>query len=92
MKSDLVRGKKTLPIVLAARKQEILQKTALSADEEKQTEMQALHHGILAAWSLCLLYRERARLLLQELAAQRVVSPELRRLLGLEEGEKEDMA
>jgi geranylgeranyl pyrophosphate synthase len=84
-KSDLRRGKKTLPLVLAA-------STGCSPEE-----LFALQHGapvrsalsarlaeaITAAWSICLLYRERARLCLQAIEACQPLPPELHQLLGL---------
>ena len=81
-KSDLERGKKTLPVVLAAQRENTLQQQALSADEEKQEYLKALHEGITITWGICLLYRERARDRLQEIEAQQPVDPLLRLLLG----------
>jgi geranylgeranyl diphosphate synthase type I len=72
-KSDLRRGKKTLPVVLAARS---LRETRLLAareiekafqglhsltGEEREVYVSALRQGILATWGISLLYRERAR-------------------------------
>lgn len=85
IKTDLVRGKKTLPVVLAARYRQGLQERASSADEERQVEMHALDKGIMATWSLCLYYREVARSQLQALERQRAMTPELRLLLSLDE-------
>jgi geranylgeranyl pyrophosphate synthase len=82
VKSDLIRGKKTLPVVLAATMQDTLQKTSLSADEEKKEYLRVLHEGIIAAWGICLLYRERAYDRLREIEAQRPIAPEMRLLLG----------
>lgn len=83
-KTDLVRGKKTLPIVLAARKGITLQRTALSVDKQKQEEyLNALHEGIITTWGISLLYRERARDRLQEIEAQQPIAPALHILLGL---------
>jgi geranylgeranyl pyrophosphate synthase len=82
IKSDLVRGKKTLPVVLAAQINSTLQNTSSSADEEKEEYLRALHEGILSTWGICVLYRERARDRLQEIEAQKPVAPLLRLLLG----------
>ncbi len=84
VKTDLRRKKKTLPIVLAAQQNAALQKGARSADEESQTVGEALQDGILAAWSVCLLYRERARVRKQEIETRRAMTPALRLLLGLD--------
>lgn len=89
VKTDNIRGI-TLPIVLATQYLEsTLQGRGNNVDEERQVEVQAFHQGILAAWSLCLLYRERARILAQELEGQQKMTPELRLLLGLSLGIEE---
>lgn len=94
-KSDLIRGKKTLPIVLAAASlskagkstgdffDSALQKVSPLADSESEEYRQALHEGILATWGIALLYRERARDRLQDIEAEQPVSPALRLVLGL---------
>jgi len=84
IKSDLVRRKKTLPVVLASQTHSTLQKTSSSTDEEKNEYLQALREGILTTWGICQLYRERARDRLQEIEAQKPVSHLLRLLLGFE--------
>jgi geranylgeranyl pyrophosphate synthase len=84
VKTDLVRGKKTLPIVLAARQDATLQLASLSADEEKERYLHALHEGIITTWGICLLYRERAHDRLQKIEAQKPIAPILRLLLGFE--------
>ena len=84
MKTDLLRGKKTLPVVLAAKRADTLQRTPLSADEEKKEYLRALHEGIITTWGICLLYRERARDRLQEIESlNRPIAPALRLLLGV---------
>ena len=83
MKTDLLRGKKTLPVVLAAKREATLQGTPLPADEEKKEYLRALNEGIIATWGICLLYRERARDRLQEIEAYRPIAPALRLLLGV---------
>jgi len=95
-KSDLVRGKKTLPIVLAAAEiaktrgmtamslDDALQKISELSNEERNEYLRALKEGMLATWGICLLYLERARDRLQEFESLRPVSPALRILTGLE--------
>lgn len=82
-KTDLVRGKKTLPVVLAAKTSTPLQKTEENADVENRQYLQALQEGIITTWGICLLYRERARDRLQEIEVQKPIPPELHLLLGL---------
>jgi geranylgeranyl pyrophosphate synthase len=82
-KSDLKRGKKTLPIVLAARSDETLQRFSEMTDEEKQEHLPAFQEAIMTSWGMALLYRERVRERLQELEARKPVTPALRMLLGL---------
>ena len=83
-KTDLIREKKTLPVVFAAKKRELDQQGQQLVDkEEKKLSQSALQKGIIAAWGICLLYRERARNCLQQIENQRTVSPTLRCLLNL---------
>jgi geranylgeranyl diphosphate synthase type I len=83
-KTDLVRHKKTLPVVLAAQREEtILQEKAVQADEQEQEHLRVLQEGILTTWGISLLYRERARDILQEIERRLPVSPLLHLLLGL---------
>jgi geranylgeranyl pyrophosphate synthase len=85
VKSDLARGKKTLPVVLAAQiYNTTLQKSSLQADQEKEEYLRSLREGIITTWGICLLYRERARDCLQEIEAQKLVVSPLRLLLGFE--------
>ena len=95
-KSDLSRGKKTLPVVLAALSlakqpgRETLSDNLdaalknLSKLSDKEGYRRTLNEGIVATWGICLLYRERARERLQELDAQKPIAAELRLLLGFE--------
>jgi geranylgeranyl pyrophosphate synthase len=95
IKSDLVRGKKTLPIVLAAAEiaktqgasmanmQNALQQAATLSDTDKEAYMRAFREGIITAWGICLLYRERASERLQELEAQKPFTPLLHLLVGV---------
>ena len=83
VKTDLVRGKKTLPVVLAAKISAPLQKKLENSDEENRQYRQALQEGIVTTWGICLLYRERARERLQEIEAQKPIAPALHFLLGL---------
>jgi geranylgeranyl pyrophosphate synthase len=81
IKTDLIRHKKTLPIVLAAQSEQESQNEG--SDKEKGViNRQALQEGIITAWGICLLYRERARDQLQKIEAQQSVSHSLRLLLG----------
>jgi len=85
VKSDLARGKKTLPIVLAAQMHNAaLQKSSPPDDQEKEEYLRSLREGIVTTWGICLLYRERARDRLQEIETQKPVIPTLRLLLGFE--------
>ncbi|HYL44107.1 MAG TPA: polyprenyl synthetase family protein [Ktedonobacteraceae bacterium] len=81
-KTDLVRKKKTLPVVLAAGRDITLHENAWTADKEIEAHRNALQEGIITTWGICLLYRERARDRLQEIEAQRPITPLLGRLLG----------
>ena len=92
VKTDVQRGKKTLPIVLAATSATKLQQGRASfqgqgvcTDDNKQKdERRALREGILTTWGICLLYRERARDCLQEIETHlRPIDPALRHLLGV---------
>ncbi len=80
-KTDLLRKKKTLPVVIAARIEKVMQ---LSGDKQPQARQLAFNEGILATWGICLLYRERVRDSLQEIEARHPISPALRYLLGFE--------
>ncbi len=82
-KTDLVRNKKTLPVVLAAGRDAIFQQDARVVDQEIEGNLKALKEGITATWGICLLYRERARECLQEMAARRPIALLLGALLGL---------
>ena len=96
LKSDLVRGKKTLPLVLAAAEiakrrgvveaslAMVLASSSELSDEERNEYLRAMREGILTTWGICLLYRERARDRLNEFESLRPVSPALRILTGLE--------
>lgn len=82
-KSDVARGKKTLPIVLA----HALQEPPVSADTGNYEDAHALQQGILAAWGIRLLYRERVRScleLIQEGTVERSIAPPLRHLLDVD--------
>jgi geranylgeranyl pyrophosphate synthase len=80
VKTDLVRGKKTLPVILAAKSPDALQHTSFSPGDA--THLPGLHEGIIAAWGICLLYRERAHEQLRKIEARHPISPALRSLLG----------
>ncbi|HLJ32289.1 MAG TPA: polyprenyl synthetase family protein [Ktedonobacteraceae bacterium] len=84
VKSDLARGKKTLPVVLAAHSERILQENAAGADEDSEEHKAALQEGIITTWGICLLYRDRAHDCFQKIEAQKPVASPLRILLGFE--------
>jgi geranylgeranyl pyrophosphate synthase len=82
-KSDMARGKKTLPIVLAY----TLQESPTRADTEDYEDALALQRGILAAWGIRLLYRERVRSCLESIQASNTelhIAPPLRHLLDVD--------
>jgi geranylgeranyl pyrophosphate synthase len=80
-KTDIVRRKKTLPLVLAAQSQGAL-RFEDTAMEKNAAEHKALQEGIMAGWGISLLYRERARNQLNKIEAQQPISHVLRLLLG----------
>ena len=96
VKSDLMRGKKTLPVVLAAlslaekqgieetRLDEALMNLSGLSDKVREEYLRVLHEGIIATWGTSLLYRERVHERLQEIETRKPVASELRLLLGFE--------
>lgn len=96
VKSDLVRGKKTLPIVLAAAEisktrgvmgaslDAVLQSSSELSSEERDEYLRALKEGIFTTWGISLLYRERARDRLHEFESLRPFTPAFRILIGLD--------
>lgn len=96
-KSDLARGKKTLPVVLAAHSLRVtrkldeaiidvaFQRLAVLAAQERVACINALREGILATRGIALLYRERARDCLNKLENCISFSQTLRQVLGLAE-------
>ncbi len=84
VKTDLARGKKTLPVVIAASISRSLQENREPTDGEKQEHMQALREGIMTSWAISLLYRERANDRSQAISVRKSLAPELRLLLGFE--------
>jgi len=83
VKTDLVRGKKTLPVVLAAWEEDTHQENAVQTDEQMQRHQRALQAGIITTWGMYLLYRGRAQEQLKEIEDHLPVSPLLRMLLDL---------
>ncbi len=83
-KSDLVRGKKTLPLVLAAAAGCALSDLLELSDAGQEATLARAREAITTAWGISLLYRERARACLQAIEGWRPVPPELRLLLGVE--------
>jgi geranylgeranyl diphosphate synthase, type I len=84
VKSNLARGKKTLPVVLAASGERMFQENEVIGDERSEEYNAALHEGIITTWGICLLYRERARDRLQKIESWKPVAPPLRSLLGFD--------
>lgn len=96
-KSDLRRGKKTLPVVLAAHAlcelpgrnalaaESMIQQFASLPQDERDVTAAALHEGILATWGISLLYRERALACLHTLSTDYTFSSNLYHVLGLDE-------
>ena len=83
IKTDLVRQKKTLPVVLAAQAISTLHNTSFTTDEEKQkVSIDVLHEGIITTWGISLLYRERAHDQLRQIETKHPISHALRLLLG----------
>ena len=83
-KSDLARGKKTLPFVVAAGIHKALQKKRALTDGEEQEYVQALREGIMTTWAISLLYRERADERLRAISSRKPLAPALHLLLGFE--------
>lgn len=83
VKSDLRRGKKTLPIILALQ-QKSLQNETIAADTRTRELFQ---EGIVATWSACLVYRTQVRSSLDLLIAilHRPLPPALQHLIGVTE-------
>lgn len=95
-KSDLRRGKKTLPVVLAARSlrethlleageiDRAFQQLSTLSGEEQEACFSALREGILTTWGVSLLYRERARDYFNEIAGTSSAWETVRQVLGFE--------
>jgi geranylgeranyl pyrophosphate synthase len=83
IKTDFVRNKKTLPVVLAAGRDDNFQPDSWLVNQEIERNLKALQEGIIATWGICLLYREYAHDRLQEIELQRPFTLLLRMLLGL---------
>jgi geranylgeranyl pyrophosphate synthase len=75
IKTDLIREKKTFPIVIAS-----TQGNKLEVSEDKG---KAIHEGMVTSWGVSLLYRERALECLQDLEKRNLASPLLRLALQL---------
>ncbi|HEY6539636.1 MAG TPA: polyprenyl synthetase family protein [Ktedonobacteraceae bacterium] len=84
VKTDVTRGKKTLPIVLAARMSIALQERSALSDGEIQVHQGVLREGVMTTWAISLLYRERANDRLRAISSRKSLAPELRLLLGIE--------
>ena len=93
-KSDLRRGKKTLPVVLAVHSlcetrllaardvEQALRQFHLLTGEEREVYVSALREGMLATWGISLLYRERAREYLNEMMGDSPVWENVLQVLG----------
>ena len=84
VKTDVTRGKKTLPVVLAASMSIALQDSSTLSDSEIQVHQGVLREGIMTTWAISLLYRERANDRLRAFSSRKPLAPELRVLLGIE--------
>jgi geranylgeranyl pyrophosphate synthase len=96
-KSDLRRGKKTLPVVLAVHSlcetrllaarevEKAFQGLHVLTGEEREVYVSALREGMLATWGFSLLYRERARDCLNELVGDSPAWESVLRVLGFGE-------
>src|SRR5579863_1083684 len=84
VKSDLTRGKKTLPVVLAARSEHLIRENSAEADIYSEEYKAALREGIITTWGISLLYRERAHDCFQKIEAQKPIALPLRMLLGFD--------
>ena len=86
VKTDVEHHKKTLPLVLAAQiraSQHAPSNTSQSDETDPQNALLASYdEGIIAAWGISLLYRERAQDCLRTIEVRQPVSDELRLLLG----------
>lgn len=86
VKSDVEHHKKTLPLVLAAQIRASQQPPAKASQthdtEQQKASLKSFDEGMIAAWGISLLYRERAQDCLRQLEVQHPVSQELRLLLG----------
>jgi geranylgeranyl pyrophosphate synthase len=82
-KTDFVRNKKTLPVVLAAGRDDNFQHDSWLVNQKIERYLKALQEGIIVTWGICLLYREYAHDRLQEIELQRPFALLLRMLLGL---------
>jgi geranylgeranyl pyrophosphate synthase len=102
-KSDLARGKKTLPIILTAASlakqpgkavlsdnlDAALKNLAGLSDRENEEYRRVLDEGIVATWGTSLLYRERAHERLRKMDARKPIAAALRLLLEFEPSPRE---
>lgn len=83
IKTDIIRQKKTLPIVLAAQAVSVLNHSASTSNvEEQKVWLAVLDEGIITTKGISLLYREHAYEMLQQIEAQRPIPHALHVLLG----------
>jgi len=81
VKTDLIRGKKTLPLVLAHQQRTDLSEVLSPADVA--TRQQLFSEAIYTSWGVSLLYQERALECLRQIEKEYAISPELRALLRM---------
>lgn len=81
VKTDLIRGKKTLPLVLAHQQHTDVSKVLSPADVA--TRQQRFFEAIYTSWAVSLLYQERALECLRQIEKEYAISPELRALLRM---------
>lgn len=83
-KTDLVREKKTLPLVLAFQQQEMAERSRVcSLSEYASVHREVFSEAIYTAWGISLLYQARAAECLHIIEKDYTLSPELRALLRL---------
>lgn len=85
VKTDILRGKKTLPVFFAAEKGVTLLKTAEAVDRLTEEHVQVLYAASVKTWGICLVYRERVRDCLREIAKHARIPLALFTLVGIEE-------
>lgn len=84
IKTDILRGKKTLPVYFAAEQGMTLLPSPKAADTLNEEQLRVLHAASVKTWGICLLYRRRVRnCLYEEIGKHHTLSPALLFLLGI---------